>query len=426
MSYNLAAPEHLSPPTGGPPWLDDLRRRNLDGFRQLGLPTQKVEAWKFTNLNSLRRIDFADPAEAARTQAVPAALTEAKHRLVFVDGDFDARASTIGALPDGIVLESLSRALADSPELLRPHLSEDKMLSALPFPALNGGMATDGYVLRLADDVVVDGLIEISFVAGGGARVCHPRNLIIAGAGAKANILQSHMSAGGQDYLSNSLTTLALGPAARIGFYRLQDEAGSAHHISTVTVDLAEQAELENFTLSLGAKLSRNEIHLSLNGPGAAGRIDGAYLLAENQHGDNTSFIDHRAADTSSSETYKGVLDDKAQAVFAGRIKVHPDAQRIDGQQLSRALLLSDSATINTKPELEIYADDVKCSHGATVGELSEDGLFYLRSRGIPELRARHLLIEAFVGEVIDGIAVSEVRAALMIRVAAWLEAHSR
>jgi Fe-S cluster assembly protein SufD len=422
MTYSLAAPEQIASATGvrpaEPAWLTEARRDGLAQFTASGLPTQRVEAWKYTGLNSLKNMTFEIAANS--TVTAPAALCVAQHRLVFVDGLFDPTQSDIAELSDGVHLSSLSQALTTIPDKVAAHFAVDGD-QALPFPALNSALTTDGYVLILDDGVQLDGILEVTFISSGEAN--YPRILIVAGANSRATIVQHHV---GNDasYLSNVVTKLDVGDNAEIAFYRLQSEGPAAHHISTVDAQLGENAKLNNFTLTLGAKLSRNEIHLGLNGRGSEAIVDGAYLLAGEQHGDTTGFIDHRAPETNSSQTYKGVLDDKAQGVFAGRIKVHPDAQRIEGNQLSRALLLSDDAAINTKPELQIHADDVKCSHGATAGELGEDGLFYLRSRGIPEHRARQMLIEAFVADGINAITEEQVRDGFAAQVSIWLEAH--
>jgi len=423
MTYSLAAPEQIASAAGAPrpmepTWLTEARRDGLAQFTASGLPTQKVEAWKYTGLNSLKKLDFE--FTTSRTVSAAAPLCVARHRLVFIDGLFDPAQSDITELSDGVYLSSLSQALTDMPDRIAGHFSVNSD-RALPFPALNSALTTDGYVLIVEDGVQLDGILEVTFISSGEAN--YPRNLIVAGANSRATIVQHHV---GNDtsYLSNIVTTIEAGDHAEIGFYRLQSEGMSAHHISTLEAQLGKNATLNNFTLTLGAKLSRNEIHLGLNGRGSEAVIDGAYLLAGEQHGDTTGYIDHRAPETHSSQTYKGVLDDKAQGVFAGRIKVHPDAQRIEGNQLSRALLLSDDASINAKPELEIHADDVKCSHGATAGELGEDGLFYLRSRGIPERRARQMLIEAFVADGINAITDEQVRDGFAAQVSNWLEAH--
>ncbi len=372
-----------------PAWLTEARRHAADGF---ALPTQKQEAWKFTALHSLKdqRLDAEEISD-----------------LTFA-----------GPVPDGVRLLCFADALAEMPDLIEAHLKAEGV-NLLPFPALNTACARDGYVLVVEDGVRAETPIEISF-AGDAAQ--HPRNLIVAGAGSRVSVLQRHTGGG----FTNAVTKLLLAADARVGFYRLQAENAEAHHISTVEARLAAGAQLNNYTLTLGGALSRNEIHVALAGTGAFARVDGGYLLAGAQHGDTTTYIDHRAPETESTQTYKGVLDDKAHGVFAGRIKIHPDAQRVEGRQLSRALLLSTDATINAKPELEIHADDVKCSHGATAGELAEDALFYLRSRGIPERLARHMLIEAFVAEGIEEIADETVRESFRAEVGQWLEAHRR
>jgi Fe-S cluster assembly protein SufD len=343
---------------------------------------------------------------------------------VIVNGLYRADLSHIGDLPPGASLGGLAHMLDHDADWLEAHMGRIGGDEDAPLLALNTAFAGDGPVLRLDPGTVLEAPVEVTFlsVAEEGPAVHHPRALIVLGAGASATCVEHHLSAGGESYFANCATEIVIGEGAALRHYKLQDEAYQAHHIAATVVRLAADASYDNFSLSLGGRLARNEIRVRLDGPGARCGLMGAYLAGGRQHTDSTTIIEHASPDTASREIYKGVLDGKARAVFQGRITVHKDAQRIEGHQLNRTLLLSDGAEIDCKPELEIFADDVKCSHGATAGELDDDALFYLRTRGIPEDQARGILVAAFLDEIVDEIADDGVREAFRQRVAAWLE----
>lgn len=415
-------------PGAGLPWLAELRRAGLDRFAEAGWPTPRVEDWKYTNLKDLAALDTV-PATANGTLAeTPASLLPASlqpagrpaHRLVFVDGAYRDDLSHLGALSEGVTLGSLAAALADDPASLEPHLGRVGSIEGRPLLALNTAFMGDGLLLRLADGAVLDAPVEVVFVAtaGDATAALHPRLLIVAGRDSRATIVEHHLSAGGREYFSNTVAEIALAEGATLRHYKLQDEATDAWHIAATEVTVGAGAAYESFYLSLGGRLARNEIRVRLEGEGGRCLLGGAYLADGRQHTDATTVIEHLAPETKSREVYKGVVDGRARAVFQGRITVHEGAQRIEGHQLNRTLLLSDRAEIDIKPELEIFADDVKCSHGATAGEIDDDALFYLRSRGIPEDEARGILVSAFLDDVLDEITDEAVREALRIRVA--------
>jgi Fe-S cluster assembly protein SufD len=305
--------------------------------------------------------------------------------------------------------------------LVREHLqiTDD---TQQPLAALNTAFLADGYVLRLGDGARLDRPLEITFLNGNG--LSQPHNLIIAGANSQATVIEHHI-ANGESYIANSVTRACIGDGANIARYKLQREADAAQHYALFDARIGRDARLANFELSAGAAVAHSTSRIDLAEPGADLRLDGIYLGQRRQETASVTTITHSAGDTASSEIYKGVLDDQARAVFQGKISVRPDAQRINGQQLNKTLLLSDQAEIDTKPELEILADDVKCSHGATAGELDENALFYLRSRGIPEGVARGMLIEAFLGEVTERIAHEQVRDAVAAIARNWLDNHA-
>jgi len=412
-------------PGGALPWLVRRREAGIERFQGLGLPTHKVEDWKYTNLNELRRVPFepAEPiANGISTGTLPT-LVGAEHRLVFVNGHLRRDLCAICMPPEGATITSLGRALETMPELVEAYLGKARGDRQAPFTALNDAFLTDGLFLHLAPGVDLGSVIEVIHVSVGqsGPVFQHPRNLIVAEAGSHATVLEHYIGFGQSPTLANAATEVVVGEGAGVRHCKVQAEAPEAFHIAMLDAHLARNASFDSFYFASGAKLSRNEIRVTLDGEGADCRLFGAYMMKDRQHADHTTSIDHAKPRTTSREVYKGVLDDKARAVFQGLILVRPDAQQIEGHQLNRTLLLSDGAEIDTKPELKIFADDVKCSHGATAGELDGEALFYLRSRGIPEVEARGLLVEAFLRDVIDGIAMTGLREPLADRVARWM-----
>ena len=414
-------------PGAGAPWLAGLRDAGIARFRALGFPTPKVEAWKYTNLNALRKIDFR-PAGEVETAAGIAVDRGAAHRLTFVNGRFRPDLSAPGDLPEGVELTGLAELLARDPAALEGRLGRLAADDGEAMLALNTALMADGYVLRIGRGVTVTDPIEILFIgaAGQAPLAYHPRNLVIAEPGSEAVIVEDHIGHGSGAYFANGATEIFAAEGARLRHYKLQDEAAEAYHLHAAYALLAAGAAYESFQLALGGRLARHELRVVLDGAGATCRLNGAYLADGARHVDNTTLIDHASAGASSREVYKGVLDGKARAVFQGTIRVRRDAQQTDGHQLHRALLLSEQAEIDAKPALEIYADDVKCSHGATAGELDDDALFYLRARGIPAEEARRLLIGAFLDEVVDEITFTAVRDAFRDRVSGWLAARER
>jgi Fe-S cluster assembly protein SufD len=322
---------------------------------------------------------------------------------------------------------SFAEALKSRPELLESALGKAPGLAGHPFAALNAAFAVDGYVLHIAPDTRNEAPIEILWIGSGADKppVYHPRNLVVLGRSAHATIIEHHVGLCIGSYFSDSVTEISLAEGALLRHCKVQEESREAFHIATTGAHLAEGAHYDSFVFSLGGRLARNEIHVALNGRRANCRLNGAYLGRGEQIVDHTTFIDHITPETTSKELYKGVLDGRARGVFQGKIVVRPGAQKTDGQQMNRALLLSDKAEINSKPELEINADDVKCSHGATAGELDDASLFYLRSRGIPEAEARRLLVEAFLGEVVDAVALAGMRLTLEHNITRWMAGPS-
>jgi Fe-S cluster assembly protein SufD len=345
---------------------------------------------------------------------------------VFVGGAFRADLSSVGTLPEGAVVTSLGEALASQAGLLERYLGKVGVTDANPFQALNTAFLADGLVVHVPKGVAIAEPIEVVFVGSGSENptMHHPRILIIVEANAEATLVEHHIGLGAGTYFSNLVTEIVAGEGARLHHYKAQRETPQAFHMATVTADLAKDSSYDNFVLTIGSRLSRNEIKPVLNGTGVECRLSGAYMVNGNQHCDTTTVIDHAQPQCTSREVYKGVIDGNARAVFQGKIIVRPDAQKTDGYQLNRALLLSDTAEIDSKPELEIYADDVKCSHGATAGELDDDQLFYLRARGIDLETARNLLISAFLADAINEIRIETVRESFQGTVSNWLKSQ--
>ncbi len=410
-----------------PRWLADWRAAGAERFRTAGFPTLRSEAWRFTPLHALAESDFSvdappAPFEAAQLQGLLFGRA-AENRLVFVNGRLRGDLSSLTHLSPGIELIGFAEAQRSRPQLVEAHLGKAQGLDEQPFAALNAAFAGDGFVLHVAPDTRAEAPLEILWIGTGAEKppVYHPRNLIVLGRGAHATVIEHHVGLCIGAYFSNSATGIALGEGAVLRHCKVQEESRQAFHIAATGARLAEGAHYDSFVFSVGGRLARNEIHASLEGRRAQCRLNGAYLGRGEQILDHTTVIDHRVPDTASRELYKGVLDGRARGVFQGKIVVRPGAQKTDGQQMNRALLLSDKAEIASKPELEISADDVKCSHGATAGELDDAALFYLRSRGIPEGEARRLLVEAFLAEVIDSVALAGMRLTLEHSVSRWM-----
>ncbi len=406
------------------PWLKALREAGIERYNALGLPTPRVEEWKYTNLRSLGRAGFVPavlaPDVSLDTVPQARALALAAPVAVLVNGKFRADLSRLDDLPEGVEVAGLADMLESDPATIERLLEETG--DDQPMRALNAAFMADGLVVRIAAGAKADRPIHLISVgaAADAPLAFHPRNLIHAGEDSRAILVESHVGAGGV-YLGNSVTDAVVGPGATLDHIKLQNEDRASYHLALTGIALAEGSTYRNFTLSVGARLARNEIHALLDGGGIACRLDGAYMARGSQHLDTTTFIDHAKPGSESRETYKGVLDGQSRGVFQGKILVRRDAQKTDGHQLSKALLLSPEAEVDTKPELEIYADDVKCSHGATAGEIDEEQMFYLQSRGIDREEARDLLVAAFLEEAIENIAVDEVPDAMRQVVALWL-----
>jgi Fe-S cluster assembly protein SufD len=394
---------------GEPASVLDLRLEAGRAFSAAGVPTPKNEAWRFTNLKKLAATPhvFAGPATA---EIAPWLLGDG-HRLVFVNGRFDAALSQVGKLPDGVTVRSLASALVDDLPLATRVLGRGVDLSRHPFAALNTTSFVDGAFIHLAGGVVVDEPIALLFVSVPGERPTWsaPRTVIVAETTSQATIVEHYAGAGGET-LTVPVTELHLEPGAVIRHVRLQEESREARHIAVQTSRQARDSRLESIAINIGSGLARVDVGAELLGEGADCVLNGLYVVDGTQHVDTSMRVRHAVPHCSSHELYKGILDGSSRAVFNGRIIVDPGAQKTDAIQSNRNLLLSSGALVNSNPQLEIFADDVRCTHGSTVGRLDEEAVFYLRSRGIGRAAAESLLTYAFAAEIVQMVPVAEVR----------------
>lgn len=407
--------------------LSDLRARAAEAYESAGLPTRRVERWKFTDLRDLRRLGFVGAAEVAQPSIPDDVLESEGVRLVLVNGRVSPALSQLDALPDGVRVRSIADALAAGEDGLAERLSLDAGFTDAPLAALNTAALEDGWLIDAAPGAEISAPLHLIFLAqndhADAASACSPRVSLSVGEGASLTLLESHVGAGEGASFSNGVCEIAVGADARLGHYVLQNERETAYHIASTAIRLDERAVYDGFVLQLGAALARREVRAELVGEGASLTLNGAYLGDGDRVVDNTLYTDHAAPATVSAETFKGVLDHRARGVFQAKTRVQRPAQQTDAHQLHKALLLADGAEVDAKPELEIYADDVACAHGATAGDLDRDQLFYLRARGIPEHQARAMLIEAFMLDSVEAVRDEPARAALRAALAAKLDA---
>lgn len=409
---------------GAEGWLARRREAAIKAFAEAGLPHRRLEDWKYTDLRlALDKAAFAPAPEhkgaviLPETRAAAAFAGIDAHKFVFVNGRFNDGLSSAAHLPKGVELHRLADVLSEQWAKALIERRMDEARQAEEIVELNTALMADGMALRIRKGVVLDKPLQLVFVAAD-AGASHTRNLILLEEGAEASILESHL--GGKAALSDIVTDIEIGAGAVLRHAKLQDETADAVHLSTLRAMLAEKARLESFTLTLGCGLSRAQSFVRFAGEGAHASVDGAYALREKQHFDVFSVVDHAVPGCTSHTMFKGVLDGEAEGVFQGKVIVRPGAQKTDGRQMTQALLLSRDASMNAKPELEIYADDVQCAHGSTVGELSRDAIFYLRSRGIPEAEARRLLVLAFLDEAIELAPLEPMRGIFRDLVSGW------
>jgi Fe-S cluster assembly protein SufD len=398
-----------------PAWLVPVRKAAFESFRETGFPSARDEEWRFTPLAPIAGATFV-PAPAASVSESDIAPFYFGHpewpRLVFVNGRYDASLSQVPALPDGVKLGSLAAAVSADSSLER-HVARHAPISTSPFTALNTAFITDGAYVHVPRGLVLEQPVTVLFVSTGDAAdaVTHPRNLFIIEDGANASIVESYVTvAPGSRYFTNVVTEVVTGANAWVEHTRIQRESEAAYHVGRTHIEQAADSHYRSFTLAMGGAMARHNLDAHLNAPNVETLMYGLYLTRGEQVVDNHTAIFHDHPNCRSWEVYKGVLDGKSRAVFNGKVFVQPEAQKTDAKQTNRNLLLSKQARVDTKPQLEIFADDVKCTHGATVGQLDDVALFYARSRGIPQVEAMRLLTYAFAAEVVSEVALTPVR----------------
>jgi Fe-S cluster assembly protein SufD len=402
-------------PGNGLDWLDQSRSCALDAFANAGFPTPRHEDWKYTRVNAIEKRDFTFSRQNGID--VQARDVERFHlgeleceQLVFVDGRYVDALSRRNVVESGARITTLESAMNASSQLLESHLGHYAVITGQPFSALNTAFMADGAVIHVKNRGADQQPIHLLFIATREGVVSHPRILVVAEAGSQTAVVESYGSLCDGCYFTNALTEIALMEEAQVDHYKLQNESTKAFHVATLQVHQDRDSRFASHSISFGGQLVRNDINVVLDAEGAACRLNGLFMVGGRQHVDYHTRVDHAKANASSEEVYKGILDGRSRGVFNGRVKVHPHAQKTDAHQSNDNLLLSRDAEIDTKPELEIYADDVKCSHGATVGQLDEQSLFYLRSRGIGEDQARGLLTYGFARDILDRVDLAPLR----------------
>ena len=408
--FEAAAPQ--------PKWLAPVRKAGIASFADQGFPKLSDEDWRFTNTAPIAKLPFQPAREIAANGAENKVLKEAAfaklagNRLVFVNGFFCAKLSSLKPVSGGVRIENLAAALAKDSALIEKHLGKYAHTSNNTFAALNQAFFTDGAFIFVPEGVKVAEPVQLIYIssAKNSGETILPRNLVIAEANSKLTVVESYISTGNVAYFTNAVTEIFAGNNAAVEHIKLQDEAANAFHIATIAGEFGRASNVTVHSFALGAKLSRTNIRTKLAGEGLECILNGLYLTKDEQLADHHMIVEHAQPHCASHEYFNGILDDKSKGVFHGRILVREIAQKTDAKQTNKNLLLSDNATADTKPQLEIYADDVKCTHGATIGQLNDESIFYLRSRGIGTDTARQMLIHAFAGEIIERIKCEPAR----------------
>jgi Fe-S cluster assembly protein SufD len=409
-----------------PSWLERLRENAFASFEKLGFPTPSQEEWKYTNVAPIAKADF-EPAQTSREAALPALdasqleaffYEEARSsRLVFLNGIYRPELSSVESLPDEVAVMDISDAMREEKygNIVRERLARSANFSEDAFTALNTAFLASGAFVYIPAGRQVETPVHLLFLTDANKKsiASFPRVLIVAERGSTATVIESYAGLGEEAYFTNAVVEINLEDGARLTHYKVQREGAEAFHLALTQANLARNSSFDTTTITLGAQLSRHGINVSLDAEGAECWVDGLYLVGDGQHADTHSLIDHRQPHCTSHQLYKGILDGKSRAVFNGKVFVRPNAQQTDARQTNRNLLLSNEARVDTKPQLEIFADDVKCAHGATVGQLEEEELFYLTSRGLNPEIARNLLTYGFAEEVITKIKVESIKAQL-------------
>ena len=402
---------------GTPSWLDHIRRCAFQRFQALGFPTTKNEDWHFTSVAPIVEAAYP-PRTAPGGDVKPVDLTPFTFgasdwpTIVFVNGVFSAALSSLGAVPEGVKIYDMATAFRQGDALVEKYLSRYAAYELNTFTALNTAFVSDGAVVRIAKEFEVDRPIHVLFISDAIAAKTqiNPRALIVAERHSKATVIESYVTTSEASYFTNAVTEVLLEDGANLSHLKIQRESPRAFHVGTIETEQKRDSHYQSFSFATGAVLSRTNVYTTLDGDGAGATLNGLYMLDGEQHCDHQTRIEHAQPNCFSRELYKGVLDGASHGVFNGKVYVDPIAQKTDGKQTNKVLLLSERAQVDTKPQLEIFADDVKCTHGATVGRVDETAAFYMKSRGINKDLARRLLTYAFAAEVLETIEIEAVR----------------
>ncbi|MBC7933257.1 MAG: Fe-S cluster assembly protein SufD [Rubrivivax sp.] len=410
-----------SAPEGEPSWIARARESAFERFEELGFPTIDDEDWKYTNVSSLARGTFRPANDESRKSLDAGAIEpfvyeEARRScLVFVNGAFRPDLSSLEAVPNGIVSDLASALAGEHGELVRNNLGRLSGQGDDAFAALNTAFLRGGAFIHLPVGVGVEVPVQLLFLSAPSEAesASFPRVLVVGERDSRLDIIESYAATDESIYFTNAVVEIFVGEGARVTHCKVQGESERAFHVAATRAEVGKSGAYEATSVTLGAQLSRHGIEVLLDSEGAECRVDGLYIVGDGQHADTHSLIDHRKPHGTSRQNYKGILDGKSRAVFNGRVFVHEGAHQTDAVQSNKNLLLSTDARIDTKPQLEIYNDDVKCAHGATVGQLEEEELFYLRSRGLHTDLARNLLTYGFAEEIVEKIKYDSIRAQL-------------
>ena len=410
-----------------------IRKAAIARFAETGFPTTRDEEWKYTDISPLTKIQFTPAADFHATKITKKDIDRftlgnlTPHLLVCVNGCFSASLSSLSSLPSGVYAGSLRTALKKDGGLVEQHLARHARYDHNAFVALSTAFLNDGAFVHIPDGAIIQEPLHVLFVSNGHENefIASPRHLIVLGKNSQASIIESHMHVGTNTYISNAVAEIVLGENAVLEYDRLQNENMHSYHIGTTQVYQERNSNFRSHAVTFGGAIVRNNITAVLDGEGCECTLNGLYLGTGNQLIDNHTAIDHAKPHCNSHELYKGILDDTSRGVFNGKIFVRKDAQKTDAKQTNKNLILSDGASIDTKPQLEIFANDVKCTHGATIGQLDDEQIFYLRARGIGQDAARDMLIFAFASDIIDRMNVEPLRNTLNEILHAKLE-HSR
>ena len=404
------------------PGLGPVRRDAMRRFAELGFPTPRDEDWHFTSVSAIAETEWrslrAPLGEVKPADLAPFTFGADWPTLVFVNGRYAPELSSAAGLPAGVRAMDLARAAREMPDLVERHLTKVATVAGWKdnaFTALNTAFAVDGAVVHVAKEAVADRPVHLLFVSDSEAAkgVTHPRVLIVADRHSKATVIESHVALTEAGYFTNAVSEVVVGEGATLTHYKLQRESARAFHVATSEAHQGRDSHYINFSFASGALLSRANIYTILDGEGCGSTLNGLYVVDGDQHVDHQTRIEHAQPNCFSREHYKGIMDGSSHGVFNGKVYVHPEAQKTDGKQTNNNLLLSERARADAKPQLEIFADDVKCTHGATVGRIDETALFYMKSRGVGATLARQLLTYAFAAEVLETIETAEVREGL-------------